>query len=310
MGSHFIIKIKKRMINKILKITKKYDVDFDKFINDAVEYYLEKKVYREEYKKLTNPDYSKIVEKFIENNCEFGALCSIEKRVFYKILRDEIQRKCNIKSDTKCIDIWLKKQEYFKSGLDSGMIIGMKVKDNTMIKNHKNYSIGSELTIYLDNKPYTAKAIREEEDGMIFMFNQIRDKLHPMKIMDDGHNDYQQSYIRELINTQIICQFPAKILSEMVPVYSHDYTSDLLRIPTKSEIFGSDETENNDKCFNNVALNITQLGGYPYSYWLMDSVPNEEYIYYICDKNGDLDTNAAFSASGIRLVFKLKNSSK
>ena len=90
-----------------------------------------------------------------------------------------------------------------------------------------------------DGEKVQAMAVKETEEGMLFVFVDCLTKGYPMfnniDDMDEVGISYANSDLRKVLNGEILERFPKKIKDHMVAVNAE---GDILRIPTEREIFG------------------------------------------------------------------------
>ena len=99
-----------------------------------------------------------------------------------------------------------------------------------------HFQVGDVLMIYEDRNT-RAIAVKETEDGMLFMMLEPLDYYPMFKKGYDVHNlSYEKSDLRVYLNRFFSGWFPDSIQSKMMPV---NQFGDLLRIPTEKEIYGT-----------------------------------------------------------------------
>lgn len=160
-----------------------------------------------------------------------------------------------------------------------------------------------------------ARAVKETPDGMLFMtVDCLKDEQPMFKNTDDMEDEdfsYDNSDLRKVLNGAILATFPAGIRDRMKVVYGD---SDLLRIPSEKEIFGTNEygqEEGKVKQFkgmknrrNRIAWQGSKTGTFEW-YWLMNR--HKEYASNFAGVNlyGDADCDDASYSRGVRPVFLL-----
>lgn len=115
----------------------------------------------------------------------------------------------------------------------------MKVK-RTVTVDTEVFDVGDVIEFELTGREKVqAMAVQETLDGMLFVFVDCLEKEYPMFKDSDGMDEeeitYMNSDLRKALNGEILARFPEKIRSLMVAVNAE---GDLLRIPSKKEIFG------------------------------------------------------------------------
>ena len=94
-----------------------------------------------------------------------------------------------------------------------------------------------------DGEKVKAMAVRQEANGMLFVFVDCLKDEYPMfkdpDAMGSVEINYFNSDLRHALNGEILDRFPEEIRSRMVGMrIGYTDTFDLLRIPTEREIFG------------------------------------------------------------------------
>ncbi len=117
----------------------------------------------------------------------------------------------------------------------------MKVIREVKIKT-KHIKVGDRIKVKLPKECHTATAIRDEGDGMLFLFDEYLDEARQMnsrKSTDGGyHASEMRKYLKELAEA-----FPKKLRKRMVAFEN----GDLLRLLTITEMCGVDENFNDCK---------------------------------------------------------------
>lgn len=160
-----------------------------------------------------------------------------------------------------------------------------------------------------------ARAVKETPDGMLFVtVDCLKDEQPMFKNTDDMEDEdfsYDNSDLRKVLNGAILASFPAEIRDRMKVVYGD---SDLLRIPSEKEIFGTNEygqEEGKVKQFkgmknrrNRIAWQGSKTGTFEW-YWLMNR--HKEYASSFAGVNhtGYAASNGASASRGVRPVFLL-----
>lgn len=163
-----------------------------------------------------------------------------------------------------------------------------------------------------------ARAVKETPDGMMFVTVDCLEDEQPMfKNTDDMENEdfsYDNSDLRKALNGAILATFPAEIRDRMKVVYGD---SDLLRIPSEKEIFGTNEygqEEGKVKQFkgmknrrNRITWQGSKTGVFEW-YWLMNR--HKKYaslfaLFALVGFEGFADYGGASVSLGVRPVFLL-----
>ena len=155
-----------------------------------------------------------------------------------------------------------------------------------------------------NNENHKATAVRQCDDGMIFIFNECMESVYRMNTLPNIKGGYNQSELRGILVNDVINTFPDWLRERMLPVYNDD----LLTIPTEKEIFGYNLINQDSQ--TQFAL-MTERGnrksiriGLPETYWLMNESGN---IFATCGINGNAACTYATNYCGVRPIFKLAN---
>lgn len=160
-----------------------------------------------------------------------------------------------------------------------------------------------------------ARAVKETPDGMMFVTVDCLEDEQPMfKNTDDMENEdfsYDNSDLRKALNGAILATFPAEIRDRMKVVYGD---SDLLRIPSEKEIFGTNEygqEEGKVKQFkgmknrrNRITWQGSKTGVFEW-YWLMNRHKKYASLFALVGFDGFADYGGASVSLGVRPVFLL-----
>lgn len=105
------------------------------------------------------------------------------------------------------------------------------------------YEVGDVITFSLTTgEVVSAMAMRQEEDGMLFVFVDCLKDEAPMNEDNTTMGGYECCDLRKKLNTEILDTFPNSIKSRMKPVYQDDK----LRLLTAMEVFGENEYGDED----------------------------------------------------------------
>ena len=116
----------------------------------------------------------------------------------------------------------------------------MKVIREVKIKTEK-LEIGDRIRISLPGEEHTTTAIRDEGDGMLFLFDDYLDEARPMNKQNSTDGGYDASEMRKFLRA-LTDVFPKKLRKRMVPFEN----GDMLCLLTITEMCGVDE--NFDRC--------------------------------------------------------------
>ncbi len=182
----------------------------------------------------------------------------------------------------------------------------MKVKRKIEVETDK-YRVGDIISFKLtDGEKIRARAVKQEEDGMLFCAIDCLKDEYPMNRDSSNEGGYAASDLRMKLNIEILCKFPRKIREHMQPM---EY-GDLLRIPTEKEIFGENKYGKFDsaeqwacmkKRRNRMALREEDLCWY----WLQNQYAENASAFCDVDYGGYADADDASNSLGVRPVFLL-----
>ena len=177
--------------------------------------------------------------------------------------------------------------------------VTIEITHSATNENKRKYKVGDKFSFSLKNgESVTALAVKEETDGMVFIFEDCLSKAYPM-------NDN----LMDMLNNELYKLFPDKIRDAMV---SFDGNS-MIRIPTEKEIFGVNkygERESDDvkqfepmkKRRNRIAFRNDEFEWY----WLKNrGVRSATYFAIVYYSGGASSGNASYSF-GVRPLFKIR----
>ena len=190
----------------------------------------------------------------------------------------------------------------------------MKVFRTSEVLAGGHYEIGDVVSFSLeDGEEVEAVAVKEEFDAqnnayMVFMFVDCLKKEYPMNERDTNEGGYEESYLRQKLNTEILERFPAAMRLSLIPFDN----GDLLRIPTEYEIFGENEYgeqepdwveqfEYTKKRRGRIAL-AGLNGGLQY-YWLQNKRVGSATFFAFVNDYGCANGNYAPYSLGVRPFF-------
>lgn len=175
-----------------------------------------------------------------------------------------------------------------------------------------HYCVGDVITFTLnDGEEVEALAVKQEQDGMIFVLVDCLRKEYSMNRTSSNRGGYKSCALRKALNTEILDRFPAEIREKMVAFES----GDLLRLPTEREIFGYNpygEKEPDDveqwepmkDRSNRIAFQGSKTGTWEW-YWLQNKVDGSAAFFAFVNGYGDARYYNASSANGVRPAFKI-----
>lgn len=180
----------------------------------------------------------------------------------------------------------------------------MKVLRRVKIKNPTKLKVGDRIKVKLPNESHTATAIKKEEDGMLFIFDQFLDKDHPINKSDTTEGGYEESYMRKFLQ-ELSEEFPEKLKERMIPFDN----GDTLQLLTIMEVCGVDERLKN--CdgqipyFKDRRNRIAERKGIDYEcMWTSTVVSGTSFA--IVDSSGLADDHGASLSLGVRPAFKIR----
>ena len=188
----------------------------------------------------------------------------------------------------------------------------MEVKRWGYVPTNGYYCVGDVLPFKLnDGEKVEALAVKQEQDGMIFVLVDCLHKEYPMNRTNTNKGGYEKSLLRKALNTEILDRFPAEIREKMVAFES----GDLLRLPTEREIFGYNpygEKEPDDveqwepmkDRRNRIAFQGSKTGTWEW-YWLQNKVDGSAADFALVAGNGNAHYIFASGAIGVRPAFKI-----
>lgn len=194
----------------------------------------------------------------------------------------------------------------------------MKVYRTSEVLAGGRYEVGDIVSYTMeDGEEVEAIAVKEEFDKhgnlcMVFMLLDCLKEECRMNRDDTNDGGYEESYLREQLNTEYLERFPASLRLNMVPFEN----GDLLRIPTEREIFGEnrygeeepDTVEQFDamkKRRNRIALDGSN--GETQAYWLQNKRVRSATYFCIVSTNGYANYHDASLSFGVRPLYRIRN---
>lgn len=177
----------------------------------------------------------------------------------------------------------------------------MKVIRETELK-VKKPEVGDRISVSLPGEDHTATAIRNEGDGMLFLFDEYLNEARPVNRNGSTDGGYDASEMRKFLQ-ELAEVFPKKIRKRMVPFKN----GDMLRLLSITEMCGVDEDLNECEgqlewmkdCRHRIAC---RKGRCEWG-WTSTVVSGAyfAYVYWLGYSNCD-DASSAF---GVRPAFKI-----
>lgn len=184
--------------------------------------------------------------------------------------------------------------------MDESIKVTMEILRNDKTnKNKRKYEVGDKFSFALKNgESVTALAVKEEADGMVFIFEDCLSKAYSM-------NDN----LMDMLNNELYKLFPDEIQNVMVSFGGNN----MIRIPTEKEIFGVNkygERESDDvkqfepmkKRRNRIAFRNDEFEWY----WLKNRGVGGATTFAVVDYAGDASNYGASYSVGVRPLFKIR----
>ena len=184
--------------------------------------------------------------------------------------------------------------------------------------NVEHFEIGDSISIKLKGMgKFEATVQKVYEDGSaLFIFDDCVDD-RPMN--ENGKNDggFDFSDLRKWMNTTLLSAFPKKIRSRMMDVRVTDKEDEmLLRVPTRSEMFGQDENskyyeeDNGERLvlMENRCNRVCMSPADEYCwYWLWNRRVCNPTFFASVSSYGNAFSNGASGSYGVRPAFRIRN---
>lgn len=159
---------------------------------------------------------------------------------------------------------------------------------------------------------YTATCQMIYRDKALFCLDQYLDKDYPMNLKATNDGGYEESYLRKILNSNILEDENFKEISENLIPFEN---GDLLRIPTVLEFFGSEEDEYYDTELDGAIMqwplmkdirNRIALRNNDYEWgWLQNKVKMSATNFAAVNSSGNAYCYYASYSLGVRPVFQL-----
>ena len=199
----------------------------------------------------------------------------------------------------------------------------MEVK-RTIKTDVESFEVGDIIKFKLtDGEKVKAMAVRQEANGMLFVFVDCLKDEYPMfkdpDAMGSMDINYFNSDLRHALTGEILDRFPDEIRSRMVGMRIDNESNmffDLIRVPTEREIFGENHYGTEEcseikrfkgmkKRRNRMAFQTVD-GEEPFGwYWLQNRVEATIFNFAHVDHDGNANYNGASHFLSVRLVFLL-----
>lgn len=190
----------------------------------------------------------------------------------------------------------------------------MKVERTVKI-DVNTFKVGDIIKFKLtDGTKVKAIAVQKDAGDMIFcLASCLPSKVSRMNKANTNKGGYEESYLRQRLNSEFLKLFPEDMIDMMVPFEN----GDLLRIPTEKEMFGTNKYGEFEaqhvkqwkpmkKRKNRMAFDSAKGESLQW-YWLMNKARESTIYFSFVDRAGYEACDAPFISYGVRPVFKIKN---
>lgn len=181
------------------------------------------------------------------------------------------------------------------------------------------YKVGDVIDFTLTTgEKVSAMAMRQEEDGMLFVFIDCLKKEYPMfknpSKMGSMQINYFNSDLRHALNNEILDTFPEEIKSRMKVMRIGDTDAfDKLRLLTEKEVFGENrygEVDNGtrlplmEEIRNRIAFQGRGTDTWEW-WWLQNKAEGSAAYFASVTTYGRASSDAASNDLGVRPAFKI-----
>lgn len=181
------------------------------------------------------------------------------------------------------------------------------------------YKVGDVIDFTLTTgEKVSAMAMRQEEDGMLFVFIDCLKKEYPMfknpSKMGSMQINYFNSDLRHALNNEILDTFPEEIKSHMKVMRIGDTDAfDKLRLLTEKEVFGENrygEVDNGtrlplmEEIRNRIAFQGRGTDTWEW-WWLQNKAEGSAALFARVSTNGFATSYLASYGFGVRPAFKI-----
>lgn len=178
----------------------------------------------------------------------------------------------------------------------------MKVNREVTIKT-KRIEVGDRIKVKFPKRNYMATAVRDEGDGMLFLFDSYLDEPRPMNRSGGTDGGYDASDMRKFLQG-LAEVFPKKLRKRMKPFEN----GDMLRLLTITEMCGVDENlcgcEGQIEWMKDRRNRIASGKGKEYEWGWTGTVVSGAYFASVT-WSGYTDCTDASHAFGVRPAFKI-----
>jgi hypothetical protein len=190
---------------------------------------------------------------------------------------------------------------------------------SSSLSENRIFDVGDTISFtLLDGEPVRAMAVKQENDGMLFILLNCLKTEYQMNRTNTNDGGYEESDLRQILNTEIVLKFPNDVFRFLALFEDGDF----LRIPTEREIFGmncvGDEESDNIEQLEPMKERRNRLA------FSGEDEENEDFECYWLQNNnklfkGSTETNfvhvywdgvagcrSAADHNGVRPMFKIK----
>ena len=144
-----------------------------------------------------------------------------------------------------------------------------------------------------------------DDEGAVFCLTHCLDEEQPMNGENTNEGGWDESELRNYLNTKILEEFPKALLNRMKPIYEDD----LLTLPSIEDIFGEwdfDRWEPKEGAEPNWPLmKYRQYRAKGNWYWVRSALYNDATSFCYVDTNGDANNLYASSSFGLAPAFRI-----
>lgn len=175
------------------------------------------------------------------------------------------------------------------------------------------FQVGDVISFTLSgDEPVQAMAMKQEQDGMIFLLVDCLRDEYRMNAEDTNRGGYDASELKVRMDGEILDRFPAELRERMGPFEG----GSLLRLPTEKEIFGENVrgveepeyvTQWEPMKLRRNRIAFQGANGPIDLYWLANPSKYSASDFAAAGSYGDATWNYASTYSGVRPAIKIRN---
>lgn len=184
----------------------------------------------------------------------------------------------------------------------------MKVYRKMKIETN-HFQVGDRIKFKFDGSKYSATAIQQQGDKMLFVFDQYLDDARRMKATNTTDGGYDASEMKQYLN-ELGNKFAQKMQKKYGVQLCKGYHGDYLWLLSLQEVCGLNEGF--DACdgqipyFKNRRHRIAERRGCSYEYMWLRSVATPV-DFALVNNHGGASYSYAFNSLGVRPAFKILN---